>query len=73
MSLTSPSGIIYQATVTRADTQQQETYIGLSEPTFKLRFANHISSFKHQQKAKATTLSSYIWDLKNENINYDNN
>ena len=31
-------GVVYQATVTREDNQEQQTYIGITEGTFKTRF-----------------------------------
>ena len=37
--------------------------------TFKDRYRNHKSSFKHQRNSN-TTLSRHIWDLKSKNIDY---
>ena len=64
------SSIIYQATVSRQDTQKEETYIGLTENTFKTRFNGHTNSFRHSDNRYATTLSDYIWSLKDDNIPY---
>ena len=50
-------GIVYQATVTREDNKQQETYVGLSEGTFKTRYLNHTSSFRNKKHTNATELS----------------
>ena len=33
--------IVHQATVTTEDSKSDETYVGLTENTFKTRFANH--------------------------------
>ena len=38
-------------------------YIGMSEGEFKIRYRNHIQSFKGENKKSATTLSQYIWDV----------
>ena len=65
------SGVIYQATVLRQDKQQKETYIGLTENTFKTRYNGHTNSFKHNSKRNATTLSQYIWKLKDKKIQYN--
>jgi len=65
------SCIIYQATVTRADNGNKQTYIGLSEPQFKLRYANHLATFRSSNKRNATELSKYIWQLKDSNIDHD--
>ena len=63
--------IIYQATVTRQDSQNKETYIGLSETEFKLRFNNHTHSFRHKEHRNDTALSQHIWKLKDNNKNYE--
>ena len=64
------TGTIYQATVTRQDNNKEETYIGLTEGPFKTRFANHKSSFRNVNNRNSTTLSSYIWSLKDNNTAY---
>ena len=58
------SGIVYQATVTRQDNQKEETYVGLTDNTFKTRYNGHTNSFRNNSKRNATTLSNYIWTLK---------
>jgi len=63
--------VIYQATVTRNDNGNNQTYVGLSEPSFKLRYANHLTSFRNTNKRNATELSKYIWYLKDNHINYN--
>lgn len=60
--------IIYQAEITTATTK--ETYIGLCDTTFKLRYRNHTCSFKNKRYKHATELSKYIWKLKDKNIGY---
>ena len=62
--------VIYQASVTRDDTQTKESYIGLTEGSFKTRFYCHTNSFKNEKQRNATTLSQYVWSLKDKNINY---
>ena len=61
--------IIYTCKVTRLDTNQVETYTGLTADTFKTRLYGHNSSFKHRDKSN-TGLSNYIWFLKDNNIQY---
>lgn len=65
--------VIYQATVTSADNTSTNTYVGLTEGTFKTRYANHKSSFKHSNKRLSTELSKHIWQLKDNNINFSIN
>ena len=48
--------IIYQAEVTSQ---------------FKLRFRNHTSSFRNERYRNATKLSKHVWNLKDQNIQYN--
>ena len=43
-------------------------YIGATEGTIKQRIYNHKLSFKNRNYASNTSLSSYIWQLKDANI-----
>ena len=63
------SNIIYKATVTTEN--KTETYVGLTENEFKTRYRNHTSSFNNENKKNATELSKYIWNLKNNNIEFN--
>ena len=63
--------IIYKATV---DSQRGKAiYIGSCESTFKKRYYNHKKSFNNTQYKHETSLSTYIWDLKDNEINYNLN
>ncbi|GFS04173.1 hypothetical protein ElyMa_006489000 [Elysia marginata] len=62
--------IVYKATVTETKTNKQETYVGLTENTFKTRFNQHKSSFKLEHKKASTSLSEHIWALKDKDIDY---
>ena len=64
------TGVIYQATVTRLDNDKEETYVGLTAGNFKTRFNLHTSSFRNNNRKSATTLSRYIWDLKDKEIQF---
>ena len=44
--------IVYQATVINKDNNAQETYVGLTEGTFKTRYLNHTSSFRNEKSKK---------------------
>ena len=57
---------IYQAEVTTPTTK--ETCIGLCDTAFKLRFRNHLCSFYNERYKHATSLSKYIWSLKDQKI-----
>ena len=61
--------IIYQAEVTTPTSS--ETYIGLCDTSFKLRYRNHVCSFRNERYKQATELSKYIWSLKDKNIVYN--
>ena len=58
------SSVIYQATVTTEDSKPDQTYVGLTETSFKTRFANHKSSFNDPSKRLSTELSKHVWHLK---------
>ena len=62
-------GVIYQATVL-SEEKRNQTYIGLTAGTFKKRFDGHTSTFRSEE-ANGTTLSSYIWKLKNEGRDFE--
>ena len=64
------ASLVYEATVTRLDNHIQETYTGLTERTFKIRYGEHKFDFRHQSKEHSSTLSTYIWKLKKQNIPY---
>ena len=57
---------IYQATVTCEDEPEygEKFYIGLAEPKFKKRHANHKTSFANERYEKETELSKEVWRLK---------
>ena len=58
------SSVVYQATVTTDDNMPAQTYVGLTESSFKIRFANHKSSFNNPNKRLSTELSKHVWRLK---------
>ena len=41
-----------------------KVYLGTAEGDFKKRFYNHRKSFNNEASANDTTLSKYIWELK---------
>ena len=56
--------MIYQAGVGK----RKEGYVGMCAPTFKSRFGNHKTDFKHPGKRKHTRLAGYVWSLKDEGL-----
>ena len=58
--------VIYQTEVTTSTTK--ETYIGLCDTTLKLRYRNHICSFRNERYKHATELSKHIWSVKDQKI-----
>ena len=61
------NNIIYKATVTTNNTKH---YIGMTATTFKERYANHTSYFRHKKDSNKTGLSKHIWKLKENNQDY---
>ena len=51
--------IVYRATVTQTESNNKETYTGLTENTFKTRYNLHKSSFKLEHKKSARGLSEH--------------
>ena len=66
------TSLIYNAQVTSTSSNQTTTknYIRLTEGTFKQRYTQHKSTFTHKKLSHSTELSKYIWQLKDENINF---
>ena len=64
------SSVIHQATVETNDNKPSQTYIGLTENSFKTRFTNHRNSFKDHKKKLSTELSKHVWKLKEANVNF---
>ena len=62
--------VVYQATVKNEITNESQTYVGLTENTFKTRYRNHTCSFRNKSKKNTTELSKHIWKLKDSNIPY---
>ena len=61
--------VVYQATVTTENNTPDQTYVGLTENSFKTRFTNYNASFNHPIKKLNTELSKHIW-LKDAKINF---
>ena len=67
-----PGNVVYQGAVTRLDTGHTDYYTGLSEPSWKKRWANHKASFKTdtKQHRTSTCLAKHIWKLKDKRVEY---
>ena len=61
--------VIYQADVSAVG-KKKEGYVGMAAPTFKSRYANHKTDFKHTSKRRHTKLAGYVWQLKDEGLDY---
>ena len=62
------NSIIYHAEVTTKDSK--ETYVVLCDAEFKLRYNNHQCAFNHGKYRDTTQLSKHIWNLKDQNTEY---
>ena len=58
-----------RSTVEATGTTKQ--YIRLTSNTIKERFTGHKASFTHCNHAHKTTISSHIWELKDEQTTYN--
>ena len=62
--------VVYQAVVERED-GVTDSYIGLTENSFKDRWTKHKSSFRTRNPKNASGLSRYIWNLDDQNVKYE--
>ena len=53
---------VYDCRVTSPESRK--IYFGLAEVEWKKRYCNHKKSFNHKRYSHETTLSSYVWYLK---------
>ena len=63
-------GVVYQAVIERQDNKEIQSYIGITEGPFKLRYNNHNNTFRKAKHKNSTSLSKYIWDLKDNYIKF---
>ena len=63
-------GVIYKAEVSGSDLET-ETYTGLTSRSFKERYYGHTSSFNHRDSSSSTTLSKYLWQLKDNDQHFN--
>ena len=58
-------GVVYEATITSANTDKK-VYIGSSATSLKLRMSNHACDFRLRTREHNTTMSTYVWGLKDK-------
>ena len=56
--------------MTREDSNEESSYVGLTKGKFKTRYANHNTSFRHEKYRKSTELSKHIWSLKDTDVKF---
>ena len=61
--------VVYTAKVNTAS--EERLYYGTAEGFIKPRISKHNTSFNHRNYEHETTLSTYIWTLKDQNIPYN--
>ena len=57
--------IIYKCVVT-ATGRPRKVYLGTAEGDFQQRYYNHKKSFRNRKYANETSLSKYIWQMKDK-------
>ena len=71
--------MVYSAKVTLCDDDEEtlndplhppESYGGATFQQFKKRWYGHNGDMNNPDKRHATTLSNYVWDLKDQDINF---
>ena len=56
--------VVYKCTVSATPNFPKRVYLGVAEGDWKQRFYNHKKSIKNKSYRNDTTLSSYLWDLR---------
>ena len=54
--------MVYKATVKRS--KAEKFYVAIAEGEFKKRWSDHMTSFRKPRQEHKTTLSSYIWSVR---------
>jgi hypothetical protein len=62
--------MVYRATASSTG-KSTRYYYGLTEGPFKTRFNAHTHSFRTESTRKETELSKYVWELKDQALEYD--
>ena len=57
--------MVYEATITSTNTDKK-VYIGSSATSLKLRMSNHACDFRLRNREHNTTMSTYVWSLKDK-------
>ena len=66
------TSIVYAAEVSSdGHSDGPKTYIGSTEPPFKLRYGNHKTSIKLPGYRKSMGLSKHVWELKDNGKTHD--
>jgi len=60
------SSVIYKCIIS-VPNFPTKVYIGLTEKKFKVRWNSHKLSLANEKYKNSTSLSSYVWDLKEKN------
>ena len=56
-------GVVYEATISSVNTDKK-VYVGSTSSSLKLRISNHACDFRLRSREHSTTMSSYVWSLK---------
>ena len=56
--------VVYKCTVSATPNFPKRVYLGVAEGDWKQRFYNNKNSIKNKSYRNDTTLSSYLWDLR---------
>ena len=68
------TNVNYSAVVTHSERREntvKKTYIGVTEPQWKKRYRVHQHTFNNRGTPNDTSLSKYIWELKDRGIEYN--
>ena len=62
------AAVIYKADIT-PERDEEQYYVGLSEPPFKNRWSDHCTSFRYERYRNKSKISGFVWNLKDKGQN----
>ena len=55
----------------KPERDEEHKYIGLAEPSFKGRWADHCTSFRQRKQRNKSKLSTFVWDMNDKGQSCD--
>ena len=66
LMITAKQVILYIKCIASTTLNPDKIYLGTAKENFKKRYYNHKASLKNRENANHTTLSKYLWEIKDK-------